>query len=157
MAKFIGECVGLLLAFVFIAWLVWPLLKKMMVAQEESIRLSISSADEARDAAATELIAAKDRLEAARDDATSILEQARRTADQLRAEGVARGEDEYERLLESAAAEAEFERQRAREEVMREIGVIVMAATERVVTAELDVGRQRGLIGEAIDAAEAMA
>ena len=32
-----------------------------------------------------------------------------------------------------------------------------MAATERVVAAELDASRQRTLIGETIDAAEAMA
>jgi len=57
----------------------------------------------------------------------------------------------------SAAAEADFERQRGREDVSREIGSIVMVATERVVAAEIDASLQRAFISDAIDAAEAMA
>ena len=59
--------------------------------------------------------------------------------------------------MASAAAEADFAVKRARDEVTRQVGAVVMAATERVVAAELDVARQRTLIGETIDAAEAMA
>ena len=58
--------------------------------------------------------------------------------------------------MASADAEADFERQRAREEVMRQVGAIVMAATELVVAAEIDSSLQREFIGETIDAAEAM-
>ena len=53
--------------------------------------------------------------------------------------------EEYDRLVASAAAEAEFERQRAREEVTRQVGAIVMAATELVVAAEIDATLQRVL------------
>lgn len=157
MAKFIAECAGLLLVFAFIAWKVWPPLSRMMAKQEASIRSSIESADEARSTAEVELEAARARLASAHGDAGAITDQARQTAAQLRAEGERRGAEEYERLVQSAKAEIEFERQRAREEVTREVGAVVMAATEQVVRAELDLQRQHGLISEAIDAAEAMA
>lgn len=154
--KFIGECVGLLLVFAFIAWKVAPPLRRLMHQQEETIRSSISSADETRAGAEAELASARARLEAARGEAATIVEQARVTAAQLEAEGVARGEADYARLVQNAEVEAEFERQRAREEVTREVGAVVMAATERVVAAELDAGRQRALISETIGAAEAI-
>ncbi len=155
-AKFIGECVGLLLVFAFIAWKVAPPLKRLMDRQEDTIRSSIDSADQARAEAEAQLETARSRLEAAHDEAAVILDQARRTAAQLEAEGAQRGEEDYLRLVANAEVEAEFERQRAREEVTRELGQVIMAATARVVEAELDAARQRSLISEAIDAAEAI-
>jgi len=56
----------------------------------------------------------------------------------------------------SAAAEASSNASAAREEVTRQVGAIVMAATELVVAAEIDSSLQRVFIGETIDAAEAM-
>ena len=96
-------------------------------------------------------------VEAAQSEARAILERAHETSAQLLLEGERNGRVEYDRLVASAAAEAEFERQRAREEVTRQVGAIVMAATELVVAAEIDASLQRVFIGETIDAAEAMA
>ena len=129
-----------------------------MNAQAESIRSSLASADAAAESGRQRMLAeARAALEAAQAEATAIIERAHETSAQLRLEGERRGREEYDRLVASAAAEAEFERQRAREEVTRQIGAIVMAATELVVAAEIDASRQRTLISETIDAAEAMA
>jgi F-type H+-transporting ATPase subunit b len=103
------------------------------------------------------LAEAREALDGAHSEAIAIIGRAKETSAQLRSEGERRGQDEYERLVASAAAEAEFERQRAREEVTRDVGAIVMAATERVVAAEIDFPLQRAFISETIDAAEAMA
>jgi F-type H+-transporting ATPase subunit b len=103
------------------------------------------------------LAEAREALEAAHTEATAIVERAQETSAQLGLEGERRGRDEYDRLVTSAAAEAEFERQRAREEVTRQVGAIVMAATEQVVAAEVDASVQRAFISETIDTAEAMA
>jgi F-type H+-transporting ATPase subunit b len=103
------------------------------------------------------LAEARAALEAARAEVSSIIDRAHETSAQLRLEGERRGREEYDRLVASAAAEEDFERQRAREDVTREIGAIVMAATERVVAAEVDASLQRAFISETIDAAEAMA
>jgi F-type H+-transporting ATPase subunit b len=96
-------------------------------------------------------------LEAAHSEAVAIIERAHETSAQLLLEGERRGREEHDRLVASAAAEADFERKRARDEVTREIGAVVMAATELVVAAEVDASLQRAFISETIDAAEAMA
>ncbi|MGA3354717.1 MAG: F0F1 ATP synthase subunit B [Acidimicrobiales bacterium] len=157
MASYLAEVFGFLLLLAFTYRYAWPLLKRLMDSQAESIRSTLASSDAARDNGQRMLSEARDALEAARSEAEVIVERAHETSAQLRLEGERRGQEEHDRLVASAAAEAQFERQRAREEITREIGAIVMAATERVVAAEVDASLQRAFISETIDAAEAMA
>ena len=157
MASYLAELLGFLLLGLFIYHYVRPPLRKLMDSQAESIRLSLASADAGLESAARMLADARAAVEAAQSEARAILERAHETSAQLLLEGERNGRVEYDRLVASAAAEAEFERQRAREEVTRQVGAIVMAATELVVAAEIDASLQRVFIGETIDAAEAMA
>ena len=157
MASYLAEVVGFLALIVLTYHYLWPMLRKMMDQQEESIRSSLASADKARDGAKSMLVEAHDAVGAAQGEVAVILERARETSAQIVAEGERRGHQEHQRLLANAALEAEFERSRAREKVSRQIGVIVMAATERVVAAEIDHELQEALVQETIDAAEAMA
>jgi F-type H+-transporting ATPase subunit b len=157
MASYLAEVVGFLLLLAFTYRYAWPLLKKLMDTQAESIRTSLSSSDASRESGLRMLGDARQALERAHSEAGSIIAQAHETSAQILREGERRGREEYDRLVASAAAEAEFERQRAREEVTRQIGAIVMAATEHVVAAELDASLQRAFIAETIDVAEAMA
>ena len=157
MAAYLAEVFGFLLLIGFIYRYVRPPLKKLMNSQAESIRSSLSNADSAEESGQRVLTEARAGLEAAHAEVTAIIDRAHETSAQLRLEGERRGREEYERIVASAAAEAEFERQRALAEVTREIGAIVMAATERVVGAEIDASLQRAFISETIAAAEAMA
>ena len=156
MASYLAEVFGFLLLGVFIYRYVRPPLKKLMDRQAESIRSSLSSADAGLESGQRMLEEARSALEAAHSEATAIIERAHETSAQFLLEGERHGREEYDRLVASADAEADFERQRAREEVMRQVGAIVMAATELVVAAEIDSSLQREFIGETIDAAEAM-
>ncbi len=156
MASYLAEVIGFVLLLAFIYRYVRPPLRRMMTKQAESIESSIASADAALESGRLGLATAHAALEAAHGEVTTIVELAHQTSAQLRLEGESRGREEYDRMVASAAVESEFERQRAREEVTRQVGSIVMAATELVVAAELDAARQRMLIGETIDAAEAM-
>jgi len=155
-ASYLAEVIGFLLLLAFIYRYARPPLRRLMSQQAETIRSSISSADTALESGRRALAEAHAALEAAQSDATGIVELAHQTSAQLLLDGERRGRDEYERIVASAAVEAEFERQRAQEEVTRQVGAVVMAATELVVAAEMDAPRQRMLIGETIDAAEAI-
>jgi len=155
-ASYLAELLGFLLFLGFTYRYAWPPIRRMMDKQAESIGSSLATADAAVESAEGQLDGARAALEAAKSEATEIIEQAHETSAQLRLEGERRGRDEYDRLVASAEVESSFARQRAREEITRQVGAIVMVATERVVAAEVDASRQRTLIGETIDAAEAM-
>ncbi|MGD0945259.1 MAG: F0F1 ATP synthase subunit B [Acidimicrobiales bacterium] len=157
MLYYLAEVLGFLLLLAFTYRYVWPWLKKLMNHQAEAIRSSLTSADSASETGRHMLDEARAALEAAHSEAVAIIERAHETSAQLLLEGERRGREEHDRLVASAAAEADFERKRARDEVTREIGAVVMAATELVVAAEVDASLQRAFISETIDAAEAMA
>ena len=65
--------------------------------------------------------------------------------------------EEYERLLADARVEIEQERQRARDEVMEDVGALVLRAAEQVIGGALDAERHRSLVNDAIVAAQASA
>jgi F-type H+-transporting ATPase subunit b len=154
-ATFLLELIAFILVLVFIAKKVLPPLRKAMADRAEHIRSSIEAAEVAK--ADAESLAAQRReiLENARHEARSIIEQANETSDQLKEEGRKRGQEEYERLLESARKEIDLERERARAEVMSDLGALVLDAAEKVIGGALDAERHRALVDEAISAAVA--
>ena len=156
MASYLAEVVGFLLLIAFIYKYVRPPLRRLMASQAAAISSSISTADAAVENGERTLAEARVALERAHLDATAIVERAHETSAQLRLEGERRGREEYDRLVASAAAESDLERQRAREEITREMGAVVVSATERVVAAEMDETVQRSFISETIAVAEAM-
>jgi F-type H+-transporting ATPase subunit b len=151
---FVLELVAFLLVLGFIAKYVLPPLRKAMDDRAEHIRGSIQAAEDARRDAETLAATRRQQLEAARQEARAIIDQANSTADQLREEGRQRGQAEYERLLADARVDIEQERQRARDEVMEDVGALVLRAAEQVIGGALDAERHRDLVRQAIVAAE---
>ena len=154
---FVLELIAFLLVLGFIAKYVLPPLRKAMDERAEHIRSSIQAAEEARSEAEAAVVKRRELLELARGEARAIVDQANATADQLREEGRQRGQEEYERLLADARVEIEQERQRARDEVMEDVGALVLRAAEQVIGGALDVERHRSLVNDAIVAAQASA
>ncbi|MGH9297182.1 MAG: F0F1 ATP synthase subunit B, partial [Acidimicrobiales bacterium] len=151
---FVLELIAFLLIVFFFARVILPPLRKAMADRETQIRNSIQSAEEARRDAARSAERRREALEAARLEARQIVDQANQTAEQLREEGRQKGQQEYERLVQAARGEIELERQRARDEVMTDVGSLVLRAAERVIGAGLDDERHRALVDEAITAAQ---
>jgi F-type H+-transporting ATPase subunit b len=152
---FVLELIAFLLVLAFIAKYVLPPLRRAMNEREAQIRNSIEAAGQARadaDRLATER---RELLEAARQEARGIVDQANQIAEQLRGEGRQRAQEEYERLVAAAQAEIELQAQRARDEVMADVGALVLQAAERVIGGGLDSERHRALVDEAITAAQA--
>ncbi|MGO9197314.1 MAG: F0F1 ATP synthase subunit B [Acidimicrobiales bacterium] len=151
---FVLELVAFLAILYFFARVILPPLRRAMNEREQQIRNSIEAAEEARREAAESLAQRREALEAARVEARQIVDQANEVAEQLRDEGRQRGQQEYERLLHAAQSEIELERQRARDEVMSEVGDLVLRAAERVIGGALDSEQHRALVDQAIAAAQ---
>ena len=82
---------------------------------------------------------------------TRIIEEARKTADQLRADIQARAEREAAATVAKAQEEIRAERDRVFQELRGEIGEIAVELAERVVGASLDAKSHQRLIDEYID------
>jgi F-type H+-transporting ATPase subunit b len=151
---FVLELIGFLLVLWIISKYALPPLRKAMADRAEYIRSSIQGAEDAkRDA---EQLAGRRRelLEAARAEARDIVDQANEIAEQLKEEGRQRGQEEHDRLVTRAQLEIDLERERARADLMADLGSLVLEAAERVIGAGLDGKRHRALVDEAIVAAQ---
>lgn len=152
--SYILEIVGIVIVVALIWRYIAPPLNRVMNAKLESIRGQLAAGDEARAEAERLVTERKSALAAAKSEATLIVEQANKSAQFLREDGIRRAEEEYGRIVSRIEHEIEAARSRARQEVLSELGAVVVAATEVVVRAELDTRSHRRLIDEAIGATE---
>jgi F-type H+-transporting ATPase subunit b len=149
---FVVELVAFLIVLGVVARYILPPVNKMLKERQELIRAELAAADAAKADAAKADTERKEALEHARTQAREIIEQANRTAERVTAEGQARGQGEYERLVGSATAEVALSRQRALEEAAQRLGELVVEVVERIIGREMDAAAHRDLIDEAVAA-----
>jgi F-type H+-transporting ATPase subunit b len=111
----------------------------------------MESAEHARMEADAELARYKEQLAGARDEGNRIIEEARRTADQLRVDLQAKAEQESQAIVQRAQEEIRAERDRVFQELRTQVGEIAVQLAGKVVGAELDTSSHDRLIEEYID------
>jgi F-type H+-transporting ATPase subunit b len=151
---FIELAVSIVLIYLIYKYVIPPI-NKAMEERQEKIRASLEAADQARADAEAADDERRNVLEEARHQAREIVAQANRTAEQVRIDSQARGQGEYDRIVSSAEAQIELERQRAVEESAARLGQIVMDVVERVIGREVAEEAHRDLIEEAVTALRA--
>lgn len=152
---FVLELVVFLLVLAFMAGYVLPPVRRAVREREDKIRGAVEAAERAR--AEAERLARERRavLGAARSKARGIVEEANQAAEESREEGRRRGQEEFERLVAAAQGEIDAARTSARDDVMADLGTLVLHAAERVIGTALGDQRHRVLVAEAIAAATA--
>jgi F-type H+-transporting ATPase subunit b len=148
--SFLVEIVAFLAMIAILARWVYPRVIAAAEGRQRQIAEQLEAAEKARQDAEQRLKDAEAELQKARGQSSEIIEGANRLAEQLRADGRARAEEEAKRIIESARREIEAERQKALDSVRAEVADLVVAATERVIGESLDITRQRQLIERAI-------
>ncbi len=154
---FIAELIAFLIILGIVAKWILPPLNRAMQARQEEIRSSLEAAEDAKTEADETRAQRQGIIDEARQQAREIVAQANRVADQARADGQSRGQQEYERLVASADAEIALARQRALDEITSRIGALVLSVARQVIEREIDAQRHRALIDEAVSALRAEA
>ena len=144
------------IAFLLLLLLLWRfgVFKKIREALEErrqKIEGNIEQAERTRQEAEALLAQYRQQLEESRDEAQKIIREARESGDQLRKDLQARAQEEANRIVESAKAEIQAERQRAASELRQEVGQLAVQVAERVVGGSLDGDRQLQLVDRYIE------
>jgi F-type H+-transporting ATPase subunit b len=142
------------LAFFVVAFLLWKFARKP-AAEFFSSRITTISGE--LDATAQQRLAAeaeRDRIKAALADSDSeaarIIEEARRSADQLAVDTAARTEVELDQMRERAAIDLANTRAQAESDLAGELSRLSLGAAERVVQTSLDDDAQQRLIDQYI-------
>ena len=123
----------------------------LLEERREKIQGEMERAEAARSAADEELGRYKAQLAGAADEANRIIDEARKTADQLRVDLQARAEQESHSIVARAQEEIRAERDRVFQELRTQVGEIAVELAGKVVGESLDTSAHARLIDEYID------
>jgi F-type H+-transporting ATPase subunit b len=148
--ELIWGLVAFLLLLALMAKFVFP--KANQVLEDRSV--AIQGRMEAAEAKLVEAEEARrgyeDHLKDAQGEANRIIEEAKVTAESLRADVIARAEAEAAAIVERAQADIAAERDRAVQELRTQVGAMSVELASRIVERELDASTHQGLVDEYI-------
>ena len=141
--------------FVIVFGLLWkfafPALNKMLAERSSKIQGEMEKAEATRGEADQLLADYRTQLAGARDESNRIIEEARKTADQLRRDVQAKAEQEAQATVVRAQEEIRTERDRVFQELRGQVGEIAVELAGRVVGQSLDKSAHERLIDDYID------
>jgi F-type H+-transporting ATPase subunit b len=130
---------------------VWPGVTKAYADRRANIEGKLEQAEKERAEAEELLEKYKRRLAAAEDETQRILEEARANAERVRKDLLAKAETDAERQLERARQAIRSERDQAIRQLRGEVGTLAVELATRVVGESLDRDRQLRLVDRYID------
>jgi F-type H+-transporting ATPase subunit b len=140
------------LVVLFLLWkFAWPGLKKGLDARTERIREDLEEAESARREAEQVLEQYKTQLAEARHESSRLVEEGRRTADELRRDLETRAQAEIAEVRQRAAADVESAKAQAMQDLKADVADIAMSATEMLVKRNLDRDTQQRLVEDYIN------
>lgn len=128
----------------------WPQLLAALDEREKRIRDELSKAEQARQEAEEVLREQRQKLAAADEESRQVLAEARAAGADVRQRIVSQAREEAERMLEQARTSIESEKRAAIAELRRETANLAVQAAGKLIDANLDDDRNRGLVDDLI-------
>jgi F-type H+-transporting ATPase subunit b len=150
-AELIYGTLAFLIVFGLLAKFAFPALNKMLAERTAKIQGEMEKAEATRSEADALLAEYRQNLAGARDESNRIIEESRKTADQLRRDIQAKAEEEAQATVARAQEEIRAERDRVFAELRGQVGDIAVELAGRVVGESLDKSAHERLIDEYID------
>lgn len=142
-------------AFAIIFFFMWkwviPRVNTLLEERRQKIQGELERAEETRSEADHILQEYRAQLAGAREEAGRIIEETRKTAEQLRKDMLGRAEEESQGIVARAQDEIRAERDRVFQELRSQIGEISVELAARIVGESLDEAAHQRLIDEYID------
>lgn len=149
-----SELIAGILAFLIIGYFVWkwvfPTLTKTLEARQDAVRGELSAAEGAKVEAEKLREDYREQVAGARDEANRIVEEARQAGETIRADIVAKAEQEAEAIKARARDDLVGERERASAAIQREVASLSLDVAEKVIAGSLDREAQQVLVEQYI-------
>lgn len=146
----LNELIAGVIAFAIVFFFVWrfaaPAVNRMLEQRQAAIAGQIEGAEKAKAEAESLLADYRGQLAEARAEGNKIIEEARQSADQMRADIVAKAEAEAEQIRARAREEAAGEMARALTEAKSQVGDISVDLAGKIVGESLDQQAHKALI-----------
>jgi F-type H+-transporting ATPase subunit b len=147
---FTSEVIVSFVSFAVLFFLLWkfafPPLTKMLDERSERIRISLEKAEETRIEAETLFEEYKQQMAEARGEAGKVLEDARKAAEGMKDEIVAKANAEAEETKQKAVEAIEAEKRAAMAELQASVAALSTDLAGRIISTELDEAKHKALI-----------
>lgn len=142
------------IAFAIVFFFMWkwvlPRVNQMLEDRRRRIQADLEKADQTRREAEQILARYEEQLRDARGEANRIIEEARKTAESMRKDMLAKAEEEARQVVGRAQQEIRSERDRTFEELRRDVAELTVDLASRVIGQALDRRRHGKLVDEYI-------
>ena len=146
----VGAVAFAIIFFFFWRW-VLPRVNTLLEERRGKIQGEMEKAQQAHEEADAELSQYREQLRGAAEESNRIIEEAKRTAEQLRMDLQARAEQESQSIVARAQEEIRAERDRVFQELRAQVAQIAVELAGKVVGESLDTNAHTRLIDEYID------
>jgi F-type H+-transporting ATPase subunit b len=142
--------IGQLIAFVVFVWFcksyVWPPLMAAIEERQKKIADGLAASDRAEKDLELAQAKVSEQLKEAKAQAAEIIEQAKKRGNQLVDEETQRGHAEREKIITQGYAEIEAERNRAKEELRKQVAALAIAGAQQILEREIDASAQSDIV-----------
>ena len=141
-----------MVVFALLIWVtmkfIWPLILGPMEARSKKIALGLAAAEKGQQDFAQASERADVVIREARDRANEIIDHAQRRANELVEQAKSQAVQEGDRLAAAARTQIDLATAKAREELRREIGRLVVQSAAQVLGREIDAKAHGDIIGK---------
>lgn len=148
--EFIPMLVAFIIVLVVLAKFGWPIFENIIVKRETSIKEALEKSEEARIESERVLEEYREQLAQARQEATTIVAEAKRSGEAVRADIVAKAQAEADDIVVKARQAIETEKKAAIAELQASVADLTVAVTAKIVGEDFSDAEHRKLIERSI-------
>ena len=145
MAEFIPACLAFLIIWFLMAKFAWPMVLKMMDEREKKIKDDLEAASQARAEADATKAAYDAKIEEAQRKADDIVAEAKRDAEVMRGEMLAKAQEDAQAIIAKAHDVIDAERTKAMAELSGSVVDLAVEIAAKIIGDALDENEQRDL------------
>lgn len=142
--------ISIFVLFLFASYFLFNPAREFLKKRQDKIRGELEGAAKDKEDAAALKAEYEDKIKNIEKEADEILSDARKRALANENKIVAEAKEEAARIIERAKVEAELEKQKAADDVKREMVVIASMMAGKVVKASIDTSIQESLVNETL-------
>ncbi len=145
-ATLLGQAISFALFVWFCMKYVWPPIMDAIEERQKKIADGLVAAERAEKSLDLAQANASESLKEAKRTATEIIEQANKRSSQIVDEAREEAQAERQKILAQAEAEIEAERNRARDDLRKQVATLALAGAEKILERSIDKEAHKDLL-----------
>ncbi|KJG12790.1 ATP F0F1 synthase subunit B [Photobacterium iliopiscarium] len=147
-ATLLGQAIAFFFFVVFCMKYVWPPIMEAIEERQKKIADGLAAADRAAKDLNLAQANASDQLKEAKRAASELIEQANKRKAQIVDDAKIEAQVEREKILAQGLAEIEAERNRARDELRKQVATLAVIGAEKIIGRSIDMEAQTDILNK---------